>query len=167
MFVWDVGVRACSDTAPVWCVADEVDAVGTCSIPQSITCGQQVSGDTTGRASHIDDYDCVGWYESGPEAVYSLNLPATFAPYTITATLGDLPVGEDLDVFLLSTDGCYAGSCAGVTSNPDGDTATATGVAGGTYYVVVDGYAGAAGSYTLNVDCGYRKVYAPLVLRDF
>jgi hypothetical protein len=166
MFVWDVGVRACSDTAPVWCVADEVDGVGTCSIPQPlVACGQQISGDTTGRASHIEDYGCVGWYESGPEVIYSLDLPTTFAPYTITAALSDLSV--DLDVFLLSTDGCYTGNCAGVTSSPDGDTATATGVAGGTYYIAVDGYFGAAGSYTLSVDCGYRKVFAPLVLRDY
>jgi hypothetical protein len=164
--VWDAALRECSAVAPTWCVADEVDSVGTCSIPQSlIACGQQVSGDTTGRANHIDDYDCVGWDESGPEVVYSLDLPTALAPYTITATLSDLSV--DLDVFLLSTEGCYAGDCAGDTSNPDGDTATATGVTGGTYYIVVDGYSGAAGSYTLSVACDLRKVYLPLVLRNF
>jgi hypothetical protein len=162
MFVWDVGVRACSDTAPVWCVADEVDAVGTCSIPQSlIACGQQVSGDTTGRASHIDTYDCSAWDESGPEVVYSLELPDTFAPYDVTTTLSGLSV--DLDVFILPGDGCYGGQCLSYGD----ESATASGLAGGTYYIAVDGYTGAAGSYTLSVDCGYRKIYAPLVMRDF
>jgi hypothetical protein len=162
MFVWDVGVRACSDTAPVWCVADEVDTVGTCSIPQPlIACGQEVSGDTTGRASHIGGYDCTIWDESGPEVIYSLDLPTAFVPYTITATLSDLSV--DLDVFILPSDGCYGGQCLSY----DNVSATASGLAGGTYYIAVDGYTGAAGSYTLSVECGYRKVFAPLVLRGY
>ena len=161
VLVWDAGWRQCSEVAPVWCVADEVDTIGTCSIPQFITCGQQVSGDTTGLASHIDGYDCSAWDESGPEAVYSLVLPDTFAPYDVTATLGDL--SADLDVFILPGGGCYQGQCLAY----DNLSASALGLSGGTYYIAVDGYAGAAGSYTLSVDCSYREVYAPLVMRDF
>jgi hypothetical protein len=161
MFVWDVGVRACSDTAPVWCVADKVDGPGTCAIPQPITCGQQVSGYTTGLASHIDWYKCSPWDESGPEVVYSLILPDTFAPYDVTATLSDLSV--DLDVFILHAGGCYQGQCLVY----DNLSASASGLSAGTYYIAVDGYAGVAGSYTLSVDCNYREIYAPLVLRDY
>jgi hypothetical protein len=166
MFVWDVGIHACSDTAPVWCVADEVDGVGTCSIPQPITCGQQVSGDTTGRASHHHTYSCEPWTgdESGPEIIYSLDLPTTFAPYTVTATLSDWTA--DVDVFILSPDGCGAGEC--LTTGSYGDwEASVTNITGGTYYVAVDGYNGAVASYTLSVECDLRYVYLPLVLRDY
>ncbi len=162
LHVWKTNAWSCDTQMPVWCVADEVDSAGTCSLPQPLlTCGQQVSGDTTGRASHIDIYGCVGWDESGPDVLYSLDLPATFAPYTVTATLSDLSV--DLDVFILPTDGCYPGECLAY----DDLSAHTSGVAGGTYYIAVDGYSGNAGSYTLSVDCGYRKVFAPLVLRDY
>ena len=166
--VWDAALRECSEVAPAWCVADEVDSVGTCSIPQSITCGQQVSGNTTGLASHHARYDCQPseWPldESGPEIVYSLDLPTPLAPYDITATLSDMAV--DLDVYILSSGGCGSGEC--LTTDSYGNfEATVTNVSGGTYYIAVDGYAGAAGSYTLSVACDLRQVFLPLVLRDY
>ena len=135
--------------------------VGICSIPRSITCGQQDSGNTTGYASRIDGYDCSTWDESGPEVVYSLTLPDGFAPYDVTATLSDL--SADLDVFILPGSGCYQGQCLAY----DNLSASASGLSAGTYYIAVDGYNGVAGSYTLSVDCSYREVYAPLVLRNY
>jgi hypothetical protein len=68
----------------------------------------------------------------------------------------------DLDVFILPTDGCYEGQCLA-----NGNTsATAADLAGGAYYIAVDGFNGVAGSYTLSVDCELRQIYLPLVLRD-
>jgi hypothetical protein len=160
--VWDAGWRQCSEGASVWCVADDVDTIGTCLIPQPIvSCGQQISGDTTGHPSRHDSYDCSTWDESGPEMIYSLELPAALAPYTVTATLSDLSV--DLDVFILPGGGCYQGHCL----TYDNLSASASDLSGGTYYIAVDGYVGAAGSYTLSVDCELRKVFVPLVLRNF
>jgi hypothetical protein len=164
--VWDAGLRECSETAPAWCVADAVDGLGSCSIPRSITCGQQVSGDTTGLANHINTYGCSAWPapESGPEVIYRLDLPTAFAPYDVTATLSDL--SEDLDVFILPAGGCYSGECLTSASYGNFET-TVTNVSGGTYYIAVDGYDGDAGSYTLSVDCELRQVYLPLALRNF
>jgi hypothetical protein len=140
--------------------------VGICSIPRSITCGQQVSGDTTGSTSHHLTYSCEPWAgdESGPEVIYSLSLPDSVAPYTVTATLSDLGP-NDLDVFILSPGGCETGACATASSYGDLE-APAIGVTGGTYYIAVDGYNGAAGSYTLSVACQPWYVHLPLVLRN-
>jgi hypothetical protein len=164
VLVWDAGWRQCSEVAPVWCVADEVDTVGTCSIPQFITCGQQVSGSNVGEASHHSLYSCSPWNESGPDVIYGLNLPAALSPYTVTATLGGL--SADLDVFILSPGECGVGECA--TAGSYGDfVATATNVTGGIYYIAVDGYNGAVSGYTLSVECDLMQVYQPLVLRDY
>ena len=67
----------------------------------------------------------------------------------------------DLDLFLLDgpapTDCLYAGdSSIDNALAPEGD-----------YYLVVDGYQGSAGSYTLDVSCTIRKLpvgYLPLML---
>jgi hypothetical protein len=163
VLIWDAALRECSEVAPVWCVADEVDTVGTCSIPQSITCGQQVSGSNVGQASHHGFYSCSVWNESGPDVIYSLNLPAALSPYTVTATLGGL--SADLDVFILSPGECGAGECATVGSYGN-LVATATNVTGGTYYVAVDGFNGAVSSYTLSVECDLEQVYLPLALKN-
>jgi hypothetical protein len=161
LYVWETNAWQCDTRMPVWCVADEADTVGTCSIPQPITCGQQVRGDTTGRASHIGDYGCSAWDESGPDVIYSLDLPTTFAPYDVTATLSDL--STDLDVFILPGDGCYQGQCLAY----DNLSASATGLSGGTYFIAVDGYSGDVGSYTLSVGCDFWQVFLPVTLRNY
>jgi hypothetical protein len=56
----------------------------------------------------------------------------------------------DLDVFLLAAGGCETGQCLGSTT---GDDAAASNVPAGTYYVAVDGYNGASGSYNLSLTC--------------
>lgn len=161
--IWKVGAWGCDLTLPVWCVADEVDGTGSCSAPLPLSCGQQVTGDTTGLPSHHESYIGVGWNESGPDVVYQLVLPAASAPYTITAAISNLSV--DLDIFLMP-----AGGCRGRQQMAYGDTsATAVNVPAGTYYVVVDGYAGAAGSYTLDLACAPNppsRVYLPLLIRS-
>jgi hypothetical protein len=123
---------------------------GTCSSPLSITCGQLVNGSTTGRSNNIAAYSCISWDESGPEAIYGFTLTGS-GTYNVTAELSNIS-GGDLDVFLLAAGGCESGQC--LTANSYGDTtATAENVPAGTYYVAVDGYAGASGSYTLNLTC--------------
>lgn len=107
--------------------------------PQVFTNQTNVGGGTTASM-----YCCQNWNESGPERVYAVTVPAGGS---IRATLSSiLPAGTDLDVFILSS--CNPGSCL-----RGGDlTAYADALAGGTYYVVVDGFNGAAGTYTLTVD---------------
>jgi hypothetical protein len=120
---------------------------GTCVDPLPLACGQQLDGDTSGRANNLTSYSCSGWDESGPETIYAFTLAAG-TNYTVAAQISNMAV--DLDVFLLGD--CAAAQCLASDSYGN-DIATAGNVAPGTYYVAVDGYQGVAGSYTLDLTC--------------
>jgi hypothetical protein len=163
--VWDAAFRACSNQAAVWCIAD-VAGRGICQEPLELACGQRVHGDTSGYSNQVSTYDCFPeWSESGPETAYAFALRPG-SSYSVTAQLSDL-AGVDLDLFLLSSDGCGGGQCA--TPDSFGNQMfTVESLAPGTYYLVVDGFEGAAGSYTLELSCtaeDQETVYLPVVLR--
>lgn len=112
-----------------------------CSNATPLTCGQQVTGTTVGGASNVNSYSCAsGWTESGPERVYTIT----------TTTAGNLTVNlssSSLQVFILS--GCNTSACVAYGTS----TATYFNAPAGTYYIVVDGYQGTSGTYTLSVSC--------------
>lgn len=120
-----------------------------CAPEQPIACGSSVSGHNaqTGSTDRITAYACQpGRDESGPEYTYVFTATENIqAAFSLTNTTGDL------DVFVL--DGasglCQAGSCLAY-----GDTSAALNAqANHVYYVVVDGYQGTTGDYTLDVQC--------------
>jgi hypothetical protein len=114
-----------------------------CSNAMQINCGDVVTGTTVGGPNNVTAYSCVGWNEGGPEAVYELVLSA--AATQVTGTISDLAV--DLDIFFL-------GSCDENDCLEYGNTTFASdAMPAGTYYIVVDGYGTAEGSFTLTVDC--------------
>jgi len=99
-----------------------------------------VTGDTAGGASAVDGYGCVGWNESGPESVLLLDVPAAATVHLI------LEADADLDLFLLS--GCDSDLCVAhhtrefvveLAGRPE------------PWVVVVDGYLGASGPWSLTV----------------
>lgn len=105
------------------------------------------TGATTGGASNCSTYSCESWNESGPEVVHTITTAVTG---TITAAVAD---SSDLDVFILSA--CNPNQClAGHWSQAQYAQAPP-----GTYYIVVDGYEGASGTYTLQV---YFESQTPL-----
>lgn len=114
-----------------------------CSAAISTSCGGSYRGDTTGAPSNVTYYNCARWQESGPEEVYVLTTETTG---DIIATLNDLS-SVDLDVFILAS--CDGMSCLAYGEN----AAKYRNAPPGTYYIVVDGYKGASGSYTLSVRC--------------
>jgi len=115
-----------------------------CSSAVSTSCGGSYQGDTTDAPSNVTYYNCARpWQESGPEEVYVLTTETTG---DIVATLDH--VSANLDVFILSS--CDAMSCVAYGDN----AAKLRNAPPGTYYIVVDGYKGASGSYTLSVRCG-------------
>jgi exo-beta-1,3-glucanase (GH17 family) len=114
---------------------------GTCANPYSLTLGQAFNGNTAGGQSSFGSYNCVGWNESGPERVHTITLGSAG---TLTATLSNL-AGIDLDIFILSS--CNASSCLAF-----GDNAAGANIGPGTYYILVDGFEGAIGGYTLTVN---------------
>jgi len=98
------------------------------------------------------------WLESGPEAIYFIQLTDDLK---INAQLFH-ETGIDLDLFLLDgpspTDCLYAGD----------STIADVLVSAGDYYLVVDGYQGSQGAYTLDVACSIQQMpvgYLPLMFR--
>lgn len=118
-----------------------------CNNAVTLTCGQNYFGTTVGGNSDISNYACNSWVDSGPERVHTLTTTSTG---NITATLSNLG-GIDLDVWILGS--CNPSNCLGTVSS---NSSTFVNAPAGTYYIVVDGYLGASGSYTLNVtgNCG-------------
>ncbi len=109
---------------------------------EELVCGGVYSGNTEAFVNNVSSYGCKPWWdESGKEAVYQLRLSAS-QPVSVTF----LSSSPDLDLFLLrdaSPDSCVAA----------GDNYLSYDAASGTYYLSVDGYQGAQGSYRFRVQC--------------
>ena len=130
------------------CSATCTMEAAVCAPAFSLSCAGSDTWDTTliGSTDQIDSYSCSPWQESGREYTYSFVAPtASDVTFSLSGML------SDLDVFVLSSDaGCDSSGCL-----THGDTsATLTTVAGATYYVVVDGYQGAEGPFSIGVTCG-------------
>ena len=113
----------------------------------------------SGSTNQIDIYDCSSWDESGPEYAYTF-IPDVSGPVQVVLS-GML---ADLDIFVLDEAGgvCEATNCLSYENN----TVTFDAQAGHTYYLVVDGYRGAVGDYTIAVTCGQpTTVYLPWVAK--
>lgn len=109
---------------------------------ERVYCGGVYSGSTEIGANNVSRYDCRPWWdESGKEVVYRLELD-TSQPVTVTL----LASTADIDLFLLRY--AYPDSCLAA-----GDTYLSYSARPGSHFLAVDGYRGAAGSYTLRVDC--------------
>ncbi len=119
-------------------------------VVEPIMCGARVHGTTEGAPSQVDRYACrPSWLETGPERVYSLYLRGA-QPVTITLNTEDPRL--DLDLFLLedlTPDACIAGGDTFLVSGQEQVPSELEGL----YFVVVDGFMGNAGDYTLSVDC--------------
>ena len=113
-----------------------------CTTPTPVTLkvGSAYNGKTlVTDPNRVNNYSCTGRTLTGAEKVHKVT---TTAVGDLTATLTNL-VGKDLDVFIMS--GCSENTCLAY-----GDTAaTYPNAPAGTYYIVVDGYNGAYGTYTV------------------
>jgi len=111
----------------------------SCNNAVPLSNGVQYNGNNTGGGNNVTTYNCQsGWSETGPEKVHSYYHTGG----TITINLAQ---SVDVDAFLLgscSPTNCLLGFDNGVASSSQ---------PAGTYYIVVDGYNGAVGSYTLTV----------------
>jgi len=140
---------------------DDSDCAGHASCPvctptTTISCGDNLSGNTTGGINSLD-----GWYTwcadgytaTGPEAYYVFT-PTTSGSVDIVL---DINGSVDLELLLVGESGgdCdAAGACLGTSQTEvSPETITFNANAGTTYYIIVDGYAGDAGSFSLSVTC--------------
>jgi hypothetical protein len=108
-----------------------------------VACGQAIAGTTAGAVNNVSVYGCVPWWpETGPERVFSLSLNVST---DVDALLSGL--SGDLDLFLLT--GTSPASCIAFGNN----AISLRDLAAGVYYLVVDGFDGASGSFQLDVWC--------------
>lgn len=118
-----------------------------CDTAVQISCGDEVDGDTTGGVNLVNSYSCAPYTESGAEDLYELEL----APgLTAIITVSDIQ-GGDLDLFIL--DACDPQACIDFSAETGDEQAEITDDSGGIYYIVIDGYHGAEGSYHLSIEC--------------
>lgn len=112
-----------------------------------VECGEvkAARSDDRGSTSAVWQYGCTDWTYSGPEVAYVLH-PADDTRVTISLA----GTAQDLDLFVLDGDLCAAGSVEPVGST---DVVGFDAVGGGEYLVVVDGWAGAASEFALEVAC--------------
>jgi hypothetical protein len=105
-------------------------------------CGGVYSSDTHTGSANVSRYGCrPAWDESGPEVVYRIELDQD-QPLSVDLLSAD----ADLDLFLLRY--AYPDSCIAA-----GDNSLSAQTESGAYFLVVDGYQGAAGSFALRLTC--------------
>ncbi|MEE2830213.1 MAG: hypothetical protein VX498_13580 [Myxococcota bacterium] len=134
--------------------SEESDSFGgECAPVQAITCGEQISGDTSdlnsGVTDVIDGYPLsVGNY-AGPEITYAFTATADG---TVEARFIDpVPTLLNQDIFILDGED---GVCSAAKAVDRGFNELAfEAVAGRSYFIVVDGAEGAEGAFELELDC--------------
>jgi cysteine-rich repeat protein len=125
---------------------------GTCASTWTLGCGESDSWTTAYGQNRITRYGCSIFSETGKEYTYEFTAPRT-GP--VTVTMGNVDPSVDLDLFvLLSPFGaCAAGDCIAAGDAAGMDTVTFDALEGQTYYLVVDGFSGAAGTFDIGVTC--------------
>ncbi len=123
-------------------------ALPGCAPAAVLSCAASDSrrNDSLGSTNKIKTYAGVTWSMTGPEYTYSF-VTATSGPVTVTLSNKT----GDLDIFVLNgaAAACNGSYCLGAGISSVSFSATA----GQAYYLVVDGYNGAVGSFTINVAC--------------
>ena len=116
---------------------DAPPVAGSCENPLPLKCGDRLNHSTLvqGRPNVWVGYGCSQRWMSGPEAIYFLQPPAG-----CQALVQLKNPSADLNVFVLPS--CSVRSSCSFAPE-----------VGQPSFVVVDGYNGAAGTYTLQVDC--------------
>ena len=121
-----------------------------CGDSQALTCGRPFNYNNNYGQDNVSLYSCgnhINVENNGPEVVHHFTTTSTG---TVDISLTNLSC--NLEMFLLSS--CDRGACVDFSSNPGAsDEHISTYLQPGTYYVVVDGYNGAACNYNLTVNC--------------
>ncbi len=125
-----------------------------------LTCGQTVEDDTAdtnaGTTDVVDSWSGIVGLHTGPEIAYELDVQASGR---VTVSLQDArPSVVDHDLLLLDAAlGCRSDAVVATGFN----AVTADVVGGHRYYVVVDGYNGDAGPFSVSVGCDSNAIAPP------
>lgn len=120
-----------------------------CNNITPINCGTLYEGITHFGTPDVSSYSCNSWNETGPENIFSIT-PTSSGVMDVSLS-NTIEIGTnnfvDLDIFILSS--CNPNSCLASYNSSGSFSVTAN----TTYYIIVDGRNGAAGSYQLLVNC--------------
>jgi len=120
----------------------------SCNNPNELNCGSNYSGSNNTGNYNYTSYPFAGSSNmTGPEAYHRLTI---VFPALVTITM--TPQTQDLDLFLLST----CGNSNGLAVSQLGSTSPeqiSINLSPGTYYIIVDGYAGVISNYSLAIQC--------------
>ncbi|MFH2009213.1 MAG: kelch repeat-containing protein [bacterium] len=145
------GLFDCADDD---CIGDAYCAGGGQCPGPTISCGDLASGTNVGGPTNFTAYPCLAFSESGPESYHLLTIPAGGPNQQVSL---ELATAVDLDLIVAGTH--LAGACdpehqcLAAASTGGGESLSFTAVAGETYALIVEGYGGQQGSYTLDVAC--------------
>jgi hypothetical protein len=152
--LWDDDGDGDTDCADAECSGDAAcGGTGACSPIVDVACGASASGSTTGGATRYPYYGagCAPRDEGGPERYYRVSRASAGAiDLALTAA-------SDLDLVVAATAGtaCIPDEqCLAAAQTASGNETLSIAAAADTdYVVIVDGSAGAAGDFTLEVTC--------------
>jgi len=130
---------------------------------KALQCNARIADDTRDWGDNVQMYTACRplWPETGPEAVFRLELP--FDNTDVLINIFPERAEQDLDVFLLTSaypDDCLQGADASLLQE---------GLDAGVYYVAVDGYNGAADAFTLTTSCRVNfenSIFLPVIRRN-
>ena len=142
----DDGLTDCDDDD---CLGAEACPLPICEASWDLDCGGSDAWATYnfGATDVITEYSCNDWNYEGPEYTYLFVAPAS---KTLKVVLSEETAETDILVLSAGAEGeclpanCIAYGFAEVEFEAE---------AGETYFLVVDGFAGAEGAYTITVEC--------------
>lgn len=151
------GVEICGNDIDDDCNGrvDDDCAGPICESPIPISCGDFVSGDTSGGPTNIENFGCTGVWNPGPEVSYIFTPRSTVTVTAILDGAGGLYPDLDIAAVGAGVDDCdVMGDCIvaewGATNDEE---MTFEAESGSTYYIIVDSGLAAGNSYTLDVTC--------------
>lgn len=126
---------------------NEISGSGTCSSPYIIACNQNHLGSNIGFTNNWSLYgNTVGW--TGGEVIYELSLSAGESRLVSLSHLT-----ADLDLLLATSCSAYTVALSSTLEGLASETLNFSTNSGGTFYLIIDGWDGAQGSYELSVTC--------------
>jgi hypothetical protein len=140
------------------CLGSPTCAALTCTPFQNVGCGSSVNGTTVGGPLSFEVYPntCAADPNSGPEAYFLLANAGSIIPMHVTVNL-NATSNQDLDLIVVGVSGTdcdVQGACITSSQNAGGaETALFTAQLGQSYYIIVDGFDGAADSFSMTVSC--------------
>lgn len=128
----------------------------TCADAFHITSSGTYTGNTlTAANDYAQSNSCTGYSSSGPDIVYRVTLSAGDR---LQASLQPSNGSWDSSIYLVTSCSNISSSCVAGQDNGNPEQIDYTTLTSGDFFLIVDGFAGAGGTYALTIDIGPAPV---------